>query len=90
MLWVQASRRAGAASRRPGRDAAHGARARAQPIQTQRGIDDEHAIERNELTRSAKPGTVKAAELLQIHSFRQVHQLISTITCQIREGITTA
>ncbi|MBK1440279.1 anthranilate synthase component I family protein [Parapedobacter sp. ISTM3] len=40
---------------------------------------------RNDLTRSAKPGTVKASELLQIHSFKQVHQLISTITCQIQE-----
>ncbi len=42
---------------------------------------------RNDLTRSAQPGTVKASELLQIHSFKQVHQLISTITCQIRDGI---
>ena len=42
---------------------------------------------RNDLTRSAKPGTVRASELLQIHSFRQVHQLISTITCQIRDGV---
>ncbi|RQP17894.1 MAG: anthranilate synthase component I family protein, partial [Parapedobacter sp.] len=45
---------------------------------------------RNDLTRSAEPGTVKASDLLQIHSFRQVHQLISTITCQIREGISPA
>ena len=44
---------------------------------------------RNDLTRSAAPGTVKAAELLQVHSFKQVHQLISTVTCQIRPGITT-
>ncbi|MFC3197530.1 anthranilate synthase component I family protein [Parapedobacter deserti] len=42
---------------------------------------------RNDLTRSARPGTVKASELLQIHSFKQVHQLVSTITCQIREGM---
>lgn len=42
---------------------------------------------RNDLTRSAKPGTVKASELLQIHSFRQVHQLVSTITCEIRDGL---
>jgi len=45
---------------------------------------------RNDLTRSAKPGTVKASDLLQIHSFKQVHQLISTISCQIREGISAA
>jgi Anthranilate/para-aminobenzoate synthases component I len=44
---------------------------------------------RNDLTRSAEPGSVKASDLLQIHSFKQVHQLISTITCQIREGIKT-
>ncbi len=42
---------------------------------------------RNDLTRSASPGTVAASSLLQIHSFKQVHQLISTVTCQIREGI---
>ncbi len=42
---------------------------------------------RNDLTRSAQPGTVKASELLQIHSFRQVHQLISSITCQIRDDL---
>lgn len=39
---------------------------------------------RNDLTRSAQPGTVKADALLEVHSFRQVHQLVSTITCQIR------
>lgn len=42
---------------------------------------------RNDLTRSASPGTVKASQLLQIHSFKQVHQLISTVTCQIQEGV---
>ncbi len=45
---------------------------------------------RNDLTRSAMPGTVKASDLLHIHSFKQVHQLISTITCQIREGMSSA
>ncbi|SEL87805.1 anthranilate synthase component I family protein [Parapedobacter koreensis] len=43
---------------------------------------------RNDLTRSAKPGSVRASDLLQIHSFKQVHQLISTIVCQIQEGMT--
>lgn len=42
---------------------------------------------RNDLTKSAEPGTVKAPELLQIHSFKQVHQLISTITCQVRNDL---
>ena len=42
---------------------------------------------RNDLTRSASPGTVKAEQLLQIHSFKQVHQLISTVTCEIRPDV---
>lgn len=37
---------------------------------------------RNDLTISAKPGSVDASKKLEIHSFKQVHQLISTITCQ--------
>ncbi|WP_244518745.1 anthranilate synthase component I family protein [Parapedobacter composti] len=42
---------------------------------------------RNDLTRSAEPGTVEAPALLEIHSFKQVHQLVSTVTCQARKGI---
>lgn len=45
---------------------------------------------RNDLTRSAQPGSVKAAELLQVHSFKQVHQLVSTITCQLRADVSAA
>jgi len=36
---------------------------------------------RNDMTRSAMPGTVVAERKLEVHSFKQVHQLISTITC---------
>lgn len=36
---------------------------------------------RNDMTRSAKPGTVAAERKLEVHTFKQVHQLISTITC---------
>lgn len=36
---------------------------------------------RNDMTRSAEPGTVAAERKLEVHSFKQVHQLISTITC---------
>ncbi|MFZ4262986.1 anthranilate synthase component I family protein [Sphingobacterium sp. HJSM2_6] len=36
---------------------------------------------RNDLTRSAVPGTVQVTEKLGLYSFKQVHQLISTITC---------
>jgi para-aminobenzoate synthetase component 1 len=42
---------------------------------------------RNDLTRSAKPGTVKTEELFTIHSFKQVHQMISTVVCELRNGI---
>lgn len=42
---------------------------------------------RNDLTRSAKPGTVTTEELFGIYSFRQVHQMISTVVCQIDENL---
>lgn len=43
---------------------------------------------RNDLTRSARQGTVKTEELFGIHSFSQVHQMVSTIVCELREDIT--
>ena len=42
---------------------------------------------RNDLTRSAKPGTVKADELFGIYSFTQVHQMISTVSCELQDGM---
>jgi para-aminobenzoate synthetase component 1 len=42
---------------------------------------------RNDLTRSAKPGTVKTEELFGIYSFKQVHQMISTVVCELQEGL---
>ncbi|AYL99479.1 anthranilate synthase component I family protein [Mucilaginibacter celer] len=42
---------------------------------------------RNDLTRSAKPGTVKTEELFGIHSFKQVHQMISTVVCELQDGL---
>lgn len=42
---------------------------------------------RNDLTRSAKKGTVKTEELFGIYSFEQVHQMISTIVCEIDESV---
>ena len=38
---------------------------------------------RNDLTRSAIPGTVKVEELFGIYSFSQVHQMISTVVCEV-------
>ena len=37
---------------------------------------------RNDLTRSAVAGTVNAIRALEVHSFKQVHQLISTVVCE--------
>nr|WP_294943769.1 anthranilate synthase component I family protein [uncultured Mucilaginibacter sp.] len=42
---------------------------------------------RNDLTHSAKPGTVKTEELFGIQSFTQVHQMVSTVVCEIRDGV---
>jgi len=42
---------------------------------------------RNDLTKSAIPGTVKVEELFGIYSFEQVHQMISTVTCLKDESI---
>ncbi len=55
-----------------------------QMLQSQKEIAENVMIVdlvRNDLTRSALPGTVKATRLFEVQSFRQVHQMISTITC---------
>jgi para-aminobenzoate synthetase component 1 len=43
---------------------------------------------RNDLTHSAKRGTVKTEELFGIQSFKQVHQMVSTVVCEIRDDVT--
>ncbi|MVN20891.1 anthranilate synthase component I family protein [Mucilaginibacter arboris] len=42
---------------------------------------------RNDLTKSAIAGTVKAEELFGIYSFTQVHQMISTITAALNQDV---
>jgi para-aminobenzoate synthetase component 1 len=42
---------------------------------------------RNDLTKSAKPGTVRVEELFGIYSFKQVHQMISTVVCELQENL---
>ncbi|MCD8741636.1 anthranilate synthase component I family protein [Mucilaginibacter roseus] len=42
---------------------------------------------RNDLTRSAKPGTVKSEELFGLYSFKHVHQMISTVVCEKDDSI---
>jgi para-aminobenzoate synthetase component 1 len=43
---------------------------------------------RNDLTKSAKKGTVKVEELFGVYSFKQVHQMISTVVCELKDDIT--
>lgn len=42
---------------------------------------------RNDLSKSAETGTVKVEEIFGIYSFRQVHQMISTISATKSDGI---
>lgn len=42
---------------------------------------------RNDLSKIAKRGTVHVDELFGIYSFAQVHQMISTISCELRESV---
>ena len=44
---------------------------------------------RNDLTKSAHPGTVQVEELFGIYSFPQVHQMISTVVCQVADHLST-
>lgn len=44
-------------------------------------------VVRNDLSRCAKKGTAMVDELYGIYTFPQVHQLISTISCELREDI---
>ncbi len=43
---------------------------------------------RNDLSRIAKRGTVCVDELCGIYSFKQVHHLISTVACELKETVT--
>lgn len=42
---------------------------------------------RNDLSRTAKKGSVQVDELCKIHSFSQVHQMISTVTSNVRKNV---
>lgn len=42
---------------------------------------------RNDLSKICEEGTVKVDELFGIYSFPQVHQLISTVSCYLKDGI---
>ncbi len=42
---------------------------------------------RNDLSRTADKGSVAVEELCGVHTFKQVHQLISTVTSRLRSGV---
>lgn len=44
---------------------------------------------RNDLSKIAQKGTVKVIELCKVYSFKQVHQLISTISCTLNSNTTS-
>jgi para-aminobenzoate synthetase component 1 len=43
---------------------------------------------RNDLSRIAKKGTVTVEKLFDIESYKQVHQMVSTVKCQLKENTT--
>ncbi len=43
---------------------------------------------RNDLSRFAEKGSVTVEELCEVYSFKQVHQLISTVSCTIDDEVT--
>lgn len=45
---------------------------------------------RNDLSRVAQLGTVAAERLLEVESYPQVHQLVSTVSARLREGVGVA
>jgi len=42
---------------------------------------------RNDLSKTAKRGSVKVSELCKVYSFEQVHQMISTVTSEIEDTL---
>ena len=42
---------------------------------------------RNDFSRIAKKGSVSVDELFGIYSFKQVHQMISTVSCEIENNV---
>lgn len=42
---------------------------------------------RNDLSRIAQKSSVRVEELMKAYTFRQVHQLISTISCELKDGV---
>lgn len=43
-------------------------------------------VARNDLSRLAKKGTVRVDKLFNIESYKQVHQMVSTVSCELEEN----
>lgn len=46
-------------------------------------------LTRNDLSRSCIPGSVQVEELFKVYSYKQVHQMVSTITGTLKPDVTT-
>lgn len=44
-------------------------------------------VARNDLSHFAKRGTVKVNKLYNIETFETVHQMVSTVSCELKEGV---
>jgi para-aminobenzoate synthetase component 1 len=45
-------------------------------------------VSRNDLSRIAKKSTVQAIKLFEVETYKQVHQLVSTVTCTLKDDST--
>lgn len=44
-------------------------------------------VARNDISRIAKKGTVQVDKLCEIESYQQVHQMVSTVSCELKENV---
>lgn len=73
----------------PARDALEAERLRTDPKERAENIMITDLV-RNDLSRVAARASVEVEELCGIHSFRNVHQMVSTVACQVREDASFA
>ena len=45
-------------------------------------------VARNDFSRIAKKGTVTVEKLFAIETYEQVHQMVSTVSCELKDGVT--